>query len=149
MYFQFWDTVLQECAKKGKSQRTSVIYTALYRQRKQLSKEVVYIIFCFCNCNHQCHFFQTVSALTRMYLGQHNHSSAISLFMESLQHGYSLTPTDQLLSSVCEAMEKTKATYNLYTVVKLLMERGITVCQWRNDLCIYCVVKMSALCTAC
>lgn len=64
-----------------------------------------------------------------MYLGQHNHSAAISLFMESLHHGYSLVPPDQLLNSICEAMEKTKATYNLYTVVKLLMERGISVCK--------------------
>ena len=63
-----------------------------------------------------------------MYLGQHNQSAAISLFMESLQHGYSLEPPDQLLTSVCEAMEKTKATYNLYTVVKKLIDRGISVC---------------------
>ena len=64
-----------------------------------------------------------------MYLGQHNRSAAISLFMESLQHGYSLVPPDELLTPVCEAMEKTKATYNLYTVIKLLMERGVSVCK--------------------
>ena len=64
-----------------------------------------------------------------MYLGQHNHSAAISLFMESLHHGYSVGPPDQILTSVCEAMEKTKATYNLYTVVKLLMEHGKSVCK--------------------
>ena len=40
LYLQFWDTVLQECANKGKSQRTSVVYTALYRQKKELAKEV-------------------------------------------------------------------------------------------------------------
>jgi hypothetical protein len=64
-----------------------------------------------------------------MYLGQHNHSAAVSLFMESLQHGYFLVPPDQLLTSICEAMEKTKATYNLYTIIKMLMERGILVCK--------------------
>ena len=91
------------------------------------------------------HFVQTVSDLIRMYLGQHNHPAAVSLFMESLQHGYSLEPPDQLLTSVCEAMEKTNATHNLYTVVKLLIDRGISVCksmdkQGKEGLKMHCIL---------
>lgn len=49
---QFWDTVLQECAKKGKSQRTSVVCAALYRQKKQLAKEVCAIVFTLSSSHH-------------------------------------------------------------------------------------------------
>ena len=37
---QFWDIVLRECARLGRSQRISVIYPVLCRLKKQLSVEV-------------------------------------------------------------------------------------------------------------
>ena len=71
---------------------------------------------------------QTVSALTQMYLDQHNLSAAISLFMESLQRDVSLAQSEQLLIAVCQAMDKTKDTHNLLIVVKFVMDQGISVC---------------------
>lgn len=62
-----------------------------------------------------------------MYLDHHDHSAAISLFMESLQHDETLARSEQPLGSVCQAMDKTKDTRNLYRVVKLLMDNGISV----------------------
>ena len=63
-----------------------------------------------------------------MYLDQHDHSAAISLFIESLQLDETLACSEQPLVSVCQAMDKTKDTHNLYRVVKLLVDNGISVC---------------------
>ena len=69
-----------------------------------------------------------MSALTQMYLDQNDPLTAISVFTESLKEDPSLAHSGQLLESVCLAMEKIKASQDMYTVMKFLMDQGISVC---------------------